>query len=208
MDAAQKPSLEDQCLLHSVLDIQLAGEYLWPVYNEDFQHRKNSTKKQDYGLCSSQVSSTSEGSSRILRSLSDFILIGFMVGASVYMVLLLYRHWQRMRHFHTFSISYVLSSETKATQRILFLTSIFILLSFNKSILMLHNSDTFKFCYWFSMLLHFCQHIILLSAQWSWCFRIGSTNFLFIILKKRSSVITAVPTHSGHLMILQEILPL
>lgn len=119
-----------------------------PGHTEGFQHMKNSTKKQDYGLCSSQVSITSEGIYKILTTLSDFILIGLMVGASVYMVLLLYRHQQSIRHFSTFSISHRLSSETKVTHSILLLTTIFILLYFTKSILTLDNADIFESHYW------------------------------------------------------------
>lgn len=41
---------------------------LGPIHIEDFHHMQNSTKTQDYGLCSSQVSSTSDGRWKIMKT--------------------------------------------------------------------------------------------------------------------------------------------
>lgn len=114
-----------------------------PIYIECFQHEQNSTKMWDFRLCISQVSRISEGRYRVLITLSDYILIGLMVCASFYMVLLLYRYQGRVRLFESFSISKRLSSKAKATQSILLLISIFILFNFTKSILILKNDAKF-----------------------------------------------------------------
>lgn len=76
-----------------------------PLHIECFQNKQNLTNMWDYRFCSCQVSSTSEGRCRVHMTLSDFILVGQMVCASIYMVHLLYRHQRRVRLFDSFSVS-------------------------------------------------------------------------------------------------------
>ncbi|XP_027714985.1 vomeronasal type-1 receptor 1 [Vombatus ursinus] len=62
----------------------------------------------------------------ILPSLRDILCVGCMVCTSGYMVFLLYRHHQRVKHIHSTSLSSKTSPEMKATQTILLLVSIFV----------------------------------------------------------------------------------
>ncbi|XP_044522976.1 vomeronasal type-1 receptor 4-like [Gracilinanus agilis] len=62
----------------------------------------------------------------ILPSLRDILCVGGMVWASGYIIVLLHRHQQKVRHIHSTSLSQKTSPEIKATQTILLLLSIFV----------------------------------------------------------------------------------
>ncbi|NP_001160292.1 vomeronasal 1 receptor monDomV1R1246 [Monodelphis domestica] len=62
----------------------------------------------------------------ILPSLRDILCVGGMVWASGYIIVLLYRHQQKVRHIHSTSRSQKTSPEIRATQTILLLLSIFV----------------------------------------------------------------------------------
>ncbi|XP_023364595.1 vomeronasal type-1 receptor 4-like [Otolemur garnettii] len=114
-----------------------------------FQHIHNFTKTQNYVFCSSKSSDLSSTVIyTILMTFPDVVFMGLMAGASVYMVLLLHRHHQRVRHIHTFSTSHRLSPEAKATQTILLLATTFILFYFINSILTLYNTVFFTSLPW------------------------------------------------------------
>uniref|UniRef100_A0A673U694 Vomeronasal type-1 receptor n=1 Tax=Suricata suricatta TaxID=37032 RepID=A0A673U694_SURSU len=71
----------------------------------------------------------------ILMTFPDVVFMGVMIGASVYMVLLLHRHHRRVRHIHTLKNAHGFSPEGRATHTILLLTSTFIFFYFTNSVL-------------------------------------------------------------------------
>ncbi|XP_044526921.1 vomeronasal type-1 receptor 4-like [Gracilinanus agilis] len=62
----------------------------------------------------------------VLPTLRDVLFVGCMIGTSSYIVVLLCRHHQRVRHLHSTSLSPRVSPEIKATQTILLLVGIFV----------------------------------------------------------------------------------
>uniref|UniRef100_H0XSJ9 Vomeronasal type-1 receptor n=2 Tax=Otolemur garnettii TaxID=30611 RepID=H0XSJ9_OTOGA len=111
-----------------------------PIEVQALQHFHNSTKTRIYGLCSSATPKAPDDVVyTILFILPDVVFMGLMAGASVYMVLLLHRHHQRMRYIHTLSTSHRFSPEAKATQTILLLATTFILFYFINSIFTMYN---------------------------------------------------------------------
>ncbi|XP_004644738.2 vomeronasal type-1 receptor 4-like [Octodon degus] len=115
-----------------------------PINIEGLQHTHNSTKLRDYGLCSSRNSETSTPKYAFLMTLVDVVFLGLMAWTSAYMVFLLYRHQQTMKHIHTTTNSHRFSPETKATQTILLLASTFILFYLMNSFLTIYYTVFFK----------------------------------------------------------------
>ncbi|XP_005412798.1 PREDICTED: vomeronasal type-1 receptor 1-like [Chinchilla lanigera] len=115
-----------------------------PINIEGLQHSHNSTMVRDYGLCSSRNSETSTPKYAFLMTLADVLFLGLMAWASAYMVLLLYRHQQTVKHIHTTHNSHRFSPEAKATQTILLLASTFILFYLINSFLAIYNTVSFK----------------------------------------------------------------
>lgn len=111
-----------------------------PINLEAHQHTHNSTKLWDYGLCSSKNPEMSSAAKyTIIMTFPDVVFMGLMIGASVYMVLLLHRHRQRAKHIHTLRNCHSFSPEAKAAQTVLLLASTFILFYFTNSLLTVYN---------------------------------------------------------------------
>ncbi|KAF4011308.1 hypothetical protein G4228_002500 [Cervus hanglu yarkandensis] len=111
-----------------------------PINLEAHQHTHNSTKLRDYGLCSSKNPEMSSAAKyTIIMTFPDVVFMGLMIGASVYMVLLLHRHHQRVKHIHTLRNCHSFSPEAKAAQTVLLLASTFILFNFTNSLLTIYN---------------------------------------------------------------------
>nr|XP_036881555.1 vomeronasal type-1 receptor 4-like [Manis javanica] len=111
-----------------------------PVNLKAPQHSHNSTETRDYGLCSSDVPTTSSATIiTVLMTFPDVVFMGLMTVATVFMVLVLHRHHQRMRHIHTLRSSHRFSPEAKATQTVLLLAISFIFFYFTNSILTIYN---------------------------------------------------------------------
>ena len=111
-----------------------------PINLEAHQHIHNSTKLRDYGLCSSKNPEMSSAAKyTIIMTFPDVVFMGLMIGASIYMVLLLHRHHQRVKHIHTLRNCHSFSPEAKAAQTILLLASTFILFYFINSLLTIYN---------------------------------------------------------------------
>ncbi|XP_027631198.1 vomeronasal type-1 receptor 4-like [Tupaia chinensis] len=120
-----------------------------PIHIEARQYIHNSTQRRDYGLCSSKSPGASIAAKyTILLTFPDVVFMGLMIGASIYMVLLLHRHHQRVKHIHTLSNSHRVSTEAKAIHTILLLASTFILFYFINSILTIYNIVFFKSRLW------------------------------------------------------------
>ena len=111
-----------------------------PIDLEAHQHTHNSTKLRDFGLCSSKNPEMSSAAKyTIIMTFPDVVFMGLMIGASIYMVLLLHRHHQRVKHIHTLRNCHSFSPEAKAAQTILLLASTFILFYFTNSLLTIYN---------------------------------------------------------------------
>ncbi|XP_005412797.1 PREDICTED: vomeronasal type-1 receptor 1-like [Chinchilla lanigera] len=119
-----------------------------PVHIEGLQHIHNSTKIQSYGLCSSKSPRTTDAKLPIILTLPDVVFLVLMARASVFMVLLLYRHRQQVKHIRTQGNFHKVSPEAKATQTILLLASTFILFYSSNSILTIYNVVVLKFYLW------------------------------------------------------------
>ncbi|CAI9161017.1 unnamed protein product [Rangifer tarandus platyrhynchus] len=111
-----------------------------PINLEAHRHTHNSTKLRDYGLCSSKNPEMSSAAKyTIIMTFPDVVFMGLMIGASVYMVLLLHEHYQRVKHIHTLRNCHSFSPEAKAAQTVLLLASTFILFNFTNSLLTIYN---------------------------------------------------------------------
>ncbi|XP_023364461.1 vomeronasal type-1 receptor 4-like [Otolemur garnettii] len=121
-----------------------------PVRVGALQHSHNATRIPNFGLCSTSKKHTMSDAVIyvILMTSSDVVFMGLMLGASVYMVLLLHRHHQRVRHIHTLSTSHRFSPEAKATQTILLLATAFIFFYFINSIFIIYHSVFSKSHIW------------------------------------------------------------
>lgn len=75
----------------------------------------------------------------IIMTFPDAVFMGLMIGASVYMVLLLHRHHQRVKHIHTLRNCHSFSPEAKAAHTVLLLASTFILFYLTDSLLTIYN---------------------------------------------------------------------
>ncbi|XP_023364596.1 vomeronasal type-1 receptor 4-like [Otolemur garnettii] len=121
-----------------------------PIKIQALQNIHNSTVTRDYGICSSERPEANYAVIyTTLLTFPDVVFMGLMAGASVYMVLLLHRHHQRVRHVHTLSTSHRFSPEAKATQTILLLATTFILFYVINSFLIIYNTVFFKTQHWF-----------------------------------------------------------
>lgn len=94
------------------------------------------TVKRDFEYCSTLGRDTLVDSLYAgLLMLPEVMFSVFMVFSSGSMVVILYRHKQQVQHIHTPHISTRMSPESRATQRILLLVSIFLVFYTVSSIL-------------------------------------------------------------------------
>ncbi|XP_015344397.2 vomeronasal type-1 receptor 4-like [Marmota marmota marmota] len=88
---------------------------------------KNTTNKIDYGYCSAVIDNRVTGVLLIaLLSSYDVLCLGLMVWTSSFIVLILYKHKQQVRHLHSATLSPRSSPETRITQSILVLVGTFV----------------------------------------------------------------------------------
>nr|XP_026237662.1 vomeronasal type-1 receptor 4-like [Urocitellus parryii] len=96
------------------------------MYMTGRRSNKNITILKDFGYCSSvRHDTTTDSLHAALLTFPDVVCVGLMLWASSSMVLILYRHNQRMRHIHKTS-SPRSSPESRATKTILLLVSTFV----------------------------------------------------------------------------------
>ncbi|EFB27976.1 hypothetical protein PANDA_020963, partial [Ailuropoda melanoleuca] len=87
----------------------------------------NITRKMDLGYCCAVLYNTTTALLfTAWLSFTDVFSLGLVLGASGSLVLILYRHKQRVRHIHTSSVSARSSAESRATQSVLLLVSTFV----------------------------------------------------------------------------------
>uniref|UniRef100_H0XW56 Vomeronasal type-1 receptor n=1 Tax=Otolemur garnettii TaxID=30611 RepID=H0XW56_OTOGA len=100
---------------------------IFPMFVTGKWNNGNFTSHRDLGYCSGvHNDKTTNVLNLALLSLPDVVFIGLMLWASSFMILVLHRHKEKMRHFHRPYVSSRLSPEYKATKTILLLVSTFV----------------------------------------------------------------------------------
>ncbi|XP_068963923.1 LOW QUALITY PROTEIN: vomeronasal type-1 receptor 1-like [Petaurus breviceps papuanus] len=96
------------------------------LYFRGLMGSKNNTDRNDLIYCSSTIDASFNVAVYVLIVfLPDILCVGIMVGTSGYMVFILYRHHQRVQYIHGNNLMLSSSPETRATQTILLLVSMF-----------------------------------------------------------------------------------
>uniref|UniRef100_A0A8C9Q7N4 Vomeronasal type-1 receptor n=1 Tax=Spermophilus dauricus TaxID=99837 RepID=A0A8C9Q7N4_SPEDA len=119
--------------------LYLVANSIFPLYVLSKWNSKNVTEKRDYGYCSSA------GHDKITDSLyaalfvfPEVVFSVLMIWSSGSMVLLLYRHKQRVQHIHSIKVPPRSCPESRATQRILVLMGTFVTFHTLSSLLSVH----------------------------------------------------------------------
>nr|XP_027777441.1 vomeronasal type-1 receptor 4-like [Marmota flaviventris] len=99
---------------------------IFPLYMLAKWSRKNTTEKRDHGYCYVGHDKITDSIYAALFVLPEVVFSMLMIWSSGSMVLLLYRHKQRVQHIHSIKVSPRTSPESRATQRILVLVGIFV----------------------------------------------------------------------------------
>ncbi|XP_077649439.1 vomeronasal type-1 receptor 4-like [Urocitellus parryii] len=112
---------------------------IFPLYMLSKWSSENLTERRDFGYCSSA------GRDKItnllyaaLFAFPEVVFSMLMIWSSGSMVLLLYRHKQRVQHIHSIKVSPRTSPESRATQRILVLVGTFVTFHTLSSLLNVH----------------------------------------------------------------------
>ncbi|XP_043849753.1 vomeronasal type-1 receptor 1-like [Dromiciops gliroides] len=101
--------------------------------------RKNITESNYFIYCSATIDAVFNVALYVfIISLPDVLCVAIMVGTSGYMVFVLYRHHQRVKYIHGNNLTPTFSPETRATQSILLLVTMFVSFYSLNSILTLH----------------------------------------------------------------------
>ncbi|XP_043826001.1 vomeronasal type-1 receptor 4-like [Dromiciops gliroides] len=129
------------CLLCWVLNLLIA--VFVPIY---VTCPRNSSKER-WNIWSSSLNLHAINTLKIAiwKSVYDGVFVGFMVITSSYMVLILYRHRQRVQYIHRTNMSPRASPETRATKAILLLMLLFVCftsISSPFSVHMLYSEET------------------------------------------------------------------
>ncbi|XP_062944870.1 vomeronasal type-1 receptor 4-like [Cynocephalus volans] len=107
--------------------LQMLINVIFPMYVSGKVSKKNITNTKDFQYCSSVLhDQTADWLYAALLSFPDVLSLVLMLWASSSMVLVLYRHKQRMRHIHKTNVSSRSSPESRATKTILLLVSTFV----------------------------------------------------------------------------------
>lgn len=100
---------------------------IFPLSVTDEGIDANITRKMDLGYCCAVLYNTTTASLfTAWLSITNMFSLGLMLGASGSLVVILYRHKQRVRHIHTNTVSARSSAESRATQSVLLLVSTFV----------------------------------------------------------------------------------
>ncbi|XP_039321697.1 vomeronasal type-1 receptor 4-like [Saimiri boliviensis] len=107
--------------------LQILINIIFPLYVNGKLSNKNITNTQGLGYCSSiRQNHTTNFLFAALLSFPDMFCLGLMLCGSSSMILVLYRHKDRMRHIHRTHICPRSSPESRATKTILLLVSTFV----------------------------------------------------------------------------------
>ncbi|XP_077603246.1 vomeronasal type-1 receptor 4-like [Crocuta crocuta] len=118
-----------QCLVPSLVlcwVLQILVTVMYPMFMSSPLNYKNITSKKGFGYCSTVRHNKAEDSLFAALSFPDVLFLGLMIWFSGSIVLILYRHKQRVQHIHLTSVSSTSSSESTATKTILLLVSTFV----------------------------------------------------------------------------------
>uniref|UniRef100_A0A673UAM9 Vomeronasal type-1 receptor n=1 Tax=Suricata suricatta TaxID=37032 RepID=A0A673UAM9_SURSU len=106
--------------------LQMLVNITFPIYLTSTLNDKNITDRKEFGYCSAvRHDKTRDLLYAVLLAFPDMLCLGLMLWASSSMVLLLYRHKQRVQHIRRISTSSRSSPEARATKTILLLMSTF-----------------------------------------------------------------------------------
>ncbi|XP_021045250.1 vomeronasal type-1 receptor 4-like [Mus pahari] len=115
----------------------------FPMYMTARWYNRNITRLRVFEFCSSvQHDKTSDIVNAVFISIPDVLLVVLMLWSSGYMVCILYRHKQRMKHIHRSNFSFKSSAEFRATKIILLLVSTFVFFYTISCILQINMSLT------------------------------------------------------------------
>ncbi|XP_006996433.1 vomeronasal type-1 receptor 4-like [Peromyscus maniculatus bairdii] len=118
---------------------------IFPLYQFIKRNSKNVTRKWDFGYCSTAGrDEINDSLYSALVACPEIFFSLLMAWSSGYMIVILYRHKQRVQHIHSTCSSTRISFESRATQSILALVSTFLAFYTLSSILqgciaLLHN---------------------------------------------------------------------
>ncbi|XP_003774390.1 vomeronasal type-1 receptor 2-like [Sarcophilus harrisii] len=114
------------CLLYWIFNMLI--DVFVPIY---ITGPKNRTIKGrlSLGFCSLNVNGMRPLKPVIWKSVYNFVFVGIMACSSVYMVFILYRHHQQVKHIHHTNLTSSVSPEIQATRSILLLASTFVCFS-------------------------------------------------------------------------------
>ncbi|XP_038194341.1 vomeronasal type-1 receptor 3-like [Arvicola amphibius] len=134
--ACLKSKLES-CILPSFLFIWIINTFLYIPMVENVKGQINFTvvgSRYPQTYCrSNQVRRHTTMSLVTALTIRDILFVFLMIGTSLYMVTLLFRHNKRTRHVHSSSDSSQASSEKKATHSILLLVGFFVFFYFSNT---------------------------------------------------------------------------
>nr|XP_027777450.1 vomeronasal type-1 receptor 4-like [Marmota flaviventris] len=111
---------------------------IFPLYMLSKWSRKNTTEKRDHGYCYVGRDKVIDSLYAALFVFPEVVFSVLMIWSSGSMVLLLYRHKQRVQHIHSIKVSPRTSPESRATQRILVLVGTFVTFHTLSSLLSVH----------------------------------------------------------------------
>ncbi|XP_004619847.2 vomeronasal type-1 receptor 4-like [Sorex araneus] len=119
-----------KCVRPSIIlcwTVNLLVNVIYPLFLSHSSDSNATSNQKSFGYCSSvRHDQTMDSVYAMLLSFPDVFFFVIMLWASGSMVLVLYRHKQRVQHLHRTSISSKSSPGSRATQTILFLVSTFI----------------------------------------------------------------------------------
>ncbi|XP_021077455.1 vomeronasal type-1 receptor 4-like [Mus pahari] len=99
----------------------------FPMYMTARQDNRNISRLRVYDFCSTfHHDDVSDIISAVFLSIPDVMFMVLMLWSSSYMVCILYKHRQRMKHIHRSTFSFRSSAEFRATKTILLLVSTFV----------------------------------------------------------------------------------
>ncbi|KAM9037882.1 vomeronasal type-1 receptor 1-like [Sarcophilus harrisii] len=114
----------------------------------------NNTKMWYLGYCSTLTpSSFNAALFAIVFSIPDIMCVGFMIWASAYLVFLLHRHHQQVKHIHNSHLSLKVFPEKRATHAVLLLVSTYVSFYSINSILSFYFFQKDKHQPWFVAIL-------------------------------------------------------
>ncbi|XP_055002447.1 vomeronasal type-1 receptor 4-like [Sorex araneus] len=129
--------------------VNMLVNVIYPVFMSHSLDSNASSNQKSFGYCSAvRHDQTMDSVYAMLLSFPDVIFFVIMLWASGSMVLILYRHKQRVQHLHRTRVSSKSSPESRATQTVLFLVSTFIYFNsissiFHVSLSVFNNPDWF-----------------------------------------------------------------